>query len=302
MTEREFVEAAAAYALGALTPAERLAFERACAAHPEWASRLSGDLEAAASLADGVPEEEPRPEVRERLFAELDARIAAGEPPSAMRMPEEEGSATPGSVAGGGPATGRGGSRTESPEAASRVVTPRGEYEFADAEFADELRTSRSRSLLTRVLAVVATVALIAGVGSGLLIALQPPPPPGVAALERVQGARDAQQAAMQVPGGGEAMLVWSESQGTAVLLTAGLPAAPSGHTYELWYVRGEERIPAGTFDPDERGAATVLVAGEMHEGDTVAVTVEVLGGAPDGVPSDQLVFAIPTGSSGTST
>jgi anti-sigma-K factor RskA len=39
-----------------------------------------------------------------------------------------------------------------------------------------------------------------------------------------------------------------------------------------------------------------------MAAGDTIAVTVEVTGGSPDGLPSDQLVFAIPTGAQGQPT
>lgn len=300
MTENEFADLAAAYALGALDPAERAAVERALAEHPEWEHHVDAELAAAAQLAEAVPSEAPRAAVKDLLFAELDARIAAGERPSALRT--DLAPQIPVAPVSAGPLPGTNGGGEGSPaEGSSAGLPPLRNWVMPEADPEDEL-PPRKRGWVTRVLAVVAVAALIAGVGSGLFSALQPQQPAGVVALEQLVAAPDAQRAATQVPGGGEAALTWSAEQGRAVLVTAGLPAAPSGHTYELWFVRGEEKIPAGTFDPDERGVAAVLVDGEMHAGDTIAVTVEVTGGSPNGLPSDQLVFAIPTGSSGQST
>ena len=86
MTQSEFSELAAAFALGALTTAERAAFERALSEHPEWADLVDADLGTVSELAGSTSPEAPRPEVRARVMAQLDALIAAGEPPSAMRI------------------------------------------------------------------------------------------------------------------------------------------------------------------------------------------------------------------------
>lgn len=281
MTEQEFTELAAAYALNALTGDEREAFERALAEHPEWADHLRVDLETAALLAGGAADESPRPEVKRELLGRLDALIDAGVGPSAVRGSQPAGSAVD-----------RAARPTPTPAPAPLPDLP----EDGD----DEL--PRRRRFGTRILATLAVVALIAGVGSGLFSALQPQRPAGIVALEQIARAPDAQSASIRVPSGGQAALTWSAQDGRAVLVTEGMDAAPSGHTYELWFVRGEEKIPAGTFDPDANGVAAVLVSGEMAAGDTIAVTVEVTGGSPDGLPSDQLVFAIPTGAQGQPT
>lgn len=297
MTQNEFSELAAAFALGALTAAERGAFERALTEHPEWAELVEADIDTVAVLAGSTIAEAPRPEVRARVMAQLDALIASGEPPSAMRS----GSQTT-SLVSPAPAP-----DPMPVDRAASFLTPAPAGPVPPAALPDlpedgDDELPRRRRFGTRILATLAVVALIVGVGSGLLTALQPPRPAGVVALEQIAAAPDAQSASTRVQAGGEAALTWSAGQGQAVLVTAGLDPAPSGHTYELWFVRGEEKIPAGTFDPDDRGVAAVLVAGEMHAGDTIAVTVEVTGGSPDGLPSDQLVFAIPTGSAGEQT
>jgi len=64
--------------------------------------------------------------------------------------------------------------------------------------------------------------------------------------------------------------------------------------TFELWFVRGDEPVPAGTFDADG-GAATAELTGTMQPGDTIAVTVEPAGGSPSGAPTTAPIIAIPT-------
>lgn len=298
MTEKEFSELAAAYSLGALSREEREAFERTLAEHPEWLSLVDEDRELVALLAETVPSVPVRPQVAQNLFAQLDQLIESGEPPSALRASSQtrESSNNFGHIA-----QAEAQSQSSSPqglpaqESAAGVLGAREGESWHEDDELELARPSRRRRATTRLLAVVAIAALLVGVGSGLFSTLQPQQPPGILALEEVSAAPDAQRAVTTLAGGGKAALTWSAKEGRAVLVTAGLVSAPTGHTYELWYVRGDDKIPAGTFDPDERGSAAVLVSGQMHEGDTVAVTIEVTGGSPDGKPSDQLVFAIPT-------
>lgn len=275
MTKEEFAELAAAFALGALNAKERAEFERTLHEHPEWTDVVDTDLSITAAIADAVPEEAPREEVRESLLARLDALVDAGEGPGAMReMPSVMSAAADRDP------------HLDMPAAAT-VRSP-------SDDAASEAGPRRRRSRL-RILATLTVVALVIGIGAGVVTSLQSQRPTGEVALEQIAEAPDAQSASTTVDGGGEAALTWSANEGKAVLVTEGLDPAPSGHTYELWYVRGEDKIPAGTFDPDAEGEAAVLVEGEMHEGDVIAVTVEVTGGSPDGTPSDQLVFTIPT-------
>lgn len=49
------------------------------------------------------------------------------------------------------------------------------------------------------------------------------------------------------------AVLVYDES-GRAVLLASGLPEAPAGKAYQLWYIIGTKPFPGKTFTPDRSG------------------------------------------------
>jgi anti-sigma-K factor RskA len=296
MTKEEFSELSAAFALGALNADERERFARTLAANPEWAAMVDDDLSIAAALADAAPDEPVRAQVKASLLSRLDALIDGGEPPSALR---DSWSQTDLHPAPPEPVDelARGTAFSDEHVAEEPLARRHDEHDEDD----DDVRRPRHRFGL-RVLATVAIFALIGGLGSGLFSALQPERPASEVALEQIAAAPDAQTAATNVAGGGQAAVTWSADQGQAVLQTAGLDPAPSGHTYELWFVRGDEKIAAGTFDPGSRGEAQVLVAGEMHAGDVIAVTVEVTGGSPNGVPSDQVVFALPTSPAGNPT
>jgi len=79
------------------------------------------------------------------------------------------------------------------------------------------------------------------------------------------------------------ARLLWNPSTREGLLLARGLPAAPAGHTYELWALAGAQPVPAGVFAVDAGGRARLrlpqLPAG--HTYDAFAVTLEPVPGAP---------------------
>lgn len=265
MNEQEFRELSAGYALDALENDERARFEQARAEHPEWEALVADDLEVAADLALATPEVAPPPAMRELLLEQIRADV-------------EE---------------------TEIHLLATRQHTliPRMESDTADAGDAfapaDERRGGVKwvRTLFT----LAASVALVVWLGFGIQGFLgREVPSPASIALGEIEGAADAQSATVALDDGGEATLRWSVSVGEAVLVTDGLPALDDDQTFELWYVRGDEPIPAGTFDA-QSGEATALLAGEMHEGDVIAVTVEPDGGSPDGTPSSDPILAIAT-------
>lgn len=241
---------------------------------------ISNDV---AALAATAPEETPPIAVKQSLLAQLDALIDAGEPPSALRDSSSYAVPKPADILNPAPL---------------RSVSPAGGPipEFTELDDDDEYESPRTRKRLgLRLVAALAAFALVASVGAGLINIIRPAPSAGIAALQQITQAADAQNASTFLTGGGDVVLTWSAAQGRAVLMTDGMSPAPSGHTYELWFVRGQDAIPAGTFDPNSEGRAAVLASGEMHEGDVIAVTVEVAGGSPTGLPSEQLVFAIPT-------
>jgi anti-sigma-K factor RskA len=109
-------------------------------------------------------------------------------------------------------------------------------------------------------------------------------------AFGQIQSADDAQQASVELADGGTATAHWSASAGAAVLVTDGIPAVADGEAYELWFVRGETPVSAGVFATHD-GDATAVLAGDMHSGDVIAVTVEQAGGSPDGKPHSAPVY-----------
>lgn len=145
------------------------------------------------------------------------------------------------------------------------------------------------------IFALAACLALIVGVGIGAA-ALNGylNRPAAVIALEQIQSSDDAQQATVALDDGGTATAHWSASEGAAVLVTDGIPAAADGETYELWFVRGDTPVSAGVFDV-EGGSATAALSGDMHAGDVIAVTVEQDGGSPSGKPTSDPFIVIPT-------
>nr|WP_193570902.1 anti-sigma factor [Diaminobutyricibacter tongyongensis] len=111
------------------------------------------------------------------------------------------------------------------------------------------------------------------------------------ASLAQINAAPDVQHATSAVAGGGKATLVWSGEIGKSALVTTGLPELPSDKTYELWYMRGDQAIPAGTMVPSGSGATWRVLDGTMSAGDAVGVTVEPKGGSEK--PTTQPIVAI---------
>ncbi|WP_298038876.1 anti-sigma factor [uncultured Microbacterium sp.] len=177
--------------------------------------------------------------------------------------------------------------------------TAQGEAEPEGAPAAPVSKTASSTGRPKRrnraLFALAAAVVLIAGIGIGSAVLLpQLTAPASVVALQEIEAASDAQQVTVELESGARATAHWSTTVGNAVLVTDGLDDLDEGLTYELWFVRGEQPIAAGVFDPDA-GSATALLEGEMHAGDVIAVTVEQDGGSPDGQPTTDPVIVIPT-------
>lgn len=151
------------------------------------------------------------------------------------------------------------------------------------------------RRLGRAIFALAACLALLVGLGFGIAaLTSQLTTPASVVALEEIRSAADAQEASVELESGAVATAHWSASVGSAVLVTDGLEPLSEDQTYELWFVRGDEPVPAGVFEADA-GSATALLDGAMHEGDVIAVTVEPAGGSPTGQPTSDPIIAIPT-------
>ncbi|KQR47673.1 hypothetical protein ASF87_01510 [Microbacterium sp. Leaf161] len=272
MNEKDFAELAAGAALDALSPDDQQRYHAALAAHPEWQSIVDADADSAGFLADGVAQAVPSPDIRAALLARIAVTPQSGDVVLSDSAPDSMPDPAPGETADSAPVA-------DSAPAAR------------DGDDAPKAPAHRLRFLF----ALAACLALLVGVGAGAVaINTYINRPASVVALEDIQAAGDAQQASVSLESGGTATAHWSASLGKSVLVTDGIPSLAEGKTYELWYVRGDTPVSAGVFAADD-GEATAVLAGEMHAGDVIAVTVEQDGGSPSGLPTSDPVVVIPT-------
>jgi len=271
VNEEEFAELAAGYALNALSPEDRAAFDAERVRHPEWEQRVAADAAAAAALADGVDDVAPPLTLRSSLLT----RIA-----STPQMPGVDASVAAAAIEAGEPVSEPG--DDEAPA----------EPPLNTATIQAVSRRNWTRGLVALAASLVFLVAL--GFGAASLNEVMNRPP-AVAALDEIESAPDAASATVEVSGGGTATAHWAPSVGKVVLVANGLPEIPKDEVFELWWVRGGDPISAGTFEAGADGTSTVLLDGRWEQEDVVAVTVEPDGGAPDGVPTAEPIVAIPT-------
>jgi anti-sigma-K factor RskA len=287
VNEQEFAELAAGYALNALSPEDRAAFESARGAHPEWERWVSEDAATVAVLADGVAEAGPPLTLRSSLLSrvatmpqlpDVDPAEAAAAPPgeswSRRDLPEPE--------------------ETEAPSTRRPQTPPAPMVEPAPTT--TMIQAVQRRNWTRGLLALAACLVLLVTFGfTAATINEFVNRPPELVAMQQIEGAPDALSATAELGDGGSATALWSESVGKAVLISNGLPSIDDEQTFEVWFVRDDEPISAGTFAPNENGGATALLDGSVEAGDVIAVTVEPAGGSPTGEPSTDPIVAIPT-------
>jgi anti-sigma-K factor RskA len=280
-----------AYAVDALPGAERELFEdhlEVCEACAQEVAELQAT---AARLGDSL-HLPPPPSLRERVMAEIE--LTRQQPP----VPAEP----------EGPTTDRDAGPPPAPEVAARrpadVADPgdggtgspggpdrshRATGAAPDAAEVTDLGTVRAQRAgaprwVLAVVAPAAAVLAIAVIGLGVALAnLDTRLAEMEAAAGQVTAVMTATDAeTIRVDAGDTSVrIVMSASRGEAVVLVDGMAPAPRDHTYELWLIHDDVRVPAGIFDVDDRGRATRVVPGDMATVTAVGVTVEPEGGSP---------------------
>jgi anti-sigma-K factor RskA len=96
-------------------------------------------------------------------------------------------------------------------------------------------------------------------------------------AIAAVLSAPDARTVTGRMSSGGTLSVTVSAARKRAVIAPSGLPAPPSGRTYELWAMSSSDAHPAGLVHPGSPPVVTSVPAGS----DRIAVTVEPAGGSP---------------------
>ncbi|HEU4767833.1 MAG TPA: anti-sigma factor, partial [Pyrinomonadaceae bacterium] len=74
------------------------------------------------------------------------------------------------------------------------------------------------------------------------------------------------------------------DKNGHAMLMAHGLPPAPQGKEYQLWYIVGSKApMPGKSFAPDDKGQGTLTdeMPHEAMDSAVFAITLEPAGGMP---------------------
>lgn len=160
------------------------------------------------------------------------------------------------------------------------------------------MRRRRPSKTLRTALVAAAAAAVIGGVGAGVVVQQlddpQSVPTAQPTGAEAVLAAADVEvfHAAGDLPEGTTATVHYSEDLGEAVISTKGMPAAPVGDTYQLWYSHDGEMVPAGLMSGGKD--QTILLEGDGSGAEAVGVTVEPEGGSQE--PSLPAVALFPLG------
>lgn len=106
------------------------------------------------------------------------------------------------------------------------------------------------------------------------------------AGLARMAGTKDAPQA--------RASYAYDRESGRALLLAAGLPPAPEGKAYQLWYFEDKTPLPGPVFQIDADGRATFsdTIPAQWRSARSFAVTLEPAGGVRE--PTGSVYLAGP--------
>jgi len=276
----DLVNLSGAYALNALDPAEKEAFEAFIAESPETRYEVTELLDTAVVLGLAVDPIEPSTDLRASLMAKI------------AQTPQLAPLASTTPVVQAGPAPLPTVSDTEIAPAAEPVVTASSFEPTATDRKTNARWFTRPAAVLASMAAAVALIA--GGVVVSNTVAENQVNQAQADKLALIMSAADVQQVSADVAGGGSATVAWSIARASSVVMVDGVAALPSDKVYELWYIDKDGARPAGTFSVDSSGEdAWRVLDGKMKTGDTIGVTVEPAGGSD--TPTTDPILAVTT-------
>ena len=90
------------------------------------------------------------------------------------------------------------------------------------------------------------------------------------------------------------AEVAYSRQMGQAAIIVEGLPPAPSGKSYQLWFVTAEDAMqPAGLLTPSTNGHGEVVLVGDAKTAAGIGLTLEPAGGSPHPTTDPMMVLAL---------
>jgi anti-sigma-K factor RskA len=272
-----------AYALNALTPEERSAFEETLVSSDSVRHEVTELTDTAVLLglaaAPVAPSAALKASIMDRIqsLPQLPA-LDSDERDAKLREPKTRDAAVT-EGAGAAPVP------SEPVTVASAPIAAPSPAAAAGAQTPAE-RTAQARWFSKPVVALASAAAVIGLIAGGGVIVntLNESNSRQVMAdrLAQINAAPDTQKAAAEVAGGGTATLVWSNELLASAIVVDGLKPLPADKVYELWYIGESGPRPAGTFTVGDDGATWRVLDGDMQAGDVVGVTVEPSGGSPE--------------------
>ena len=273
-----------AYAVDALDDAERASFEQHLAVCADCRAEVA-ELSATAHSLGALTEATPPASLRDSVLSGI-ARVRPLPP-----LQEDAGEPAPVVTASAaGPATaiddavaGTGGGTASGPESA--------ESESADETEGDTNVVPIRRRRRTAWFAAAAAAAVIAIGG----VAWSPwsDDSSSTSPMAQVVAASDAMRVTSS-KGGMTAEVAYSRQLGKTAIDVTGLPPAPDGKTYQLWYV-GPDQVArsAGLLDADADGHGSLLLQGDANAAAAVGMTVEPDGGSAQPTTDPVVVIAL---------
>jgi anti-sigma-K factor RskA len=241
---------AGAYALDALTRADRARFERHLARCPQCAAEISGLRETTTRLAAAAATAAPARLIQRAVATAAQTRQL---PPLTPDTPRPW-PGRPAAVIGASPAAGM-------PGAGSfrRAWLPRLALALAGA------------------MVILASVLGLAARSTQHQLQQNQQVSHAIAA---VLTARDATMITAPVTTGGTATIVMSAHDRALVFAAAGLPALPPSSYYELWLMRPGRDQPAAKLPAPRHGMTGPVLASGLRPGDHLGLTIEPAGGS----------------------
>ncbi|GGL44278.1 anti-sigma factor [Phycicoccus endophyticus] len=152
------------------------------------------------------------------------------------------------------------------------------------------LRRRRRARAASWLAAAAAVVLLVAG---GLAWSPWSREEPARTALEQVERATDAATVTSR-SGEVTATLAYSHELDRSAIAVSGLPSAPEGKTYQLWYIGADESARgAGFLVPADDGEGESVLRGSLRGAKAVGVTLEPAGGSPEPTTDPLMVMSL---------
>lgn len=258
-----------AYAVDALDDTERASFEQHLAGCPDCRAEVA-ELSGAAHQLAALTETAPPPAVREAVLRGI-TRVRPlpplADPATASASADPR-----------GPGTGMTDPAT-TPDAVPSLDEPH-------RRPGGTVVPLRRRASTWFAAAAAAAAIVVGGVAWGPWS--QPASP-----MDQVVSAADAARVS-QTKGSMTAELAYSRRLGKGAITVEGLPPAPSGKAYQLWYV-GADGVArsAGLMTADARGRGSMLLQGDPGKAAAVGMTVEPAGGSPRPTTDPLVVLAL---------